>query len=416
MELVNHLHRFCDGMQDVRQLCNCHAKIQTQVPGSSTHIHCYMRLLQVDERGGQTMKLLFTYFVPSGGIETLNRLRCRALQLAGIECHALYLWNGAGRQNMTDIAHFVTNDDNEIRTVLAAGNYDAIIVTCDHLMLQRLRELGYSGPLLYEAQGLGSYEQANATLETASHFIRMHAQGAISPPTSHLMQLFQAYLPETPKFYVQNMVDTDRFTYQDAQWLNPSGAPVLGWIGRLETNKNWRLFIEIAAELKNNHPLLQIWMFEDANIFEPGEREAFSKLVHELRLMPGLVLRSNVPHDHMSHYLSAIGDSGGMLISTSYVEGFGYAVAEAMSCRCPVLSTDSDGVRNFIDHRRTGVFFVTRSAAEGVKEAELLIKDREQTEQIRTLAQQHVRLHFSPKRYAADIVNIMAALGLHPYV
>ncbi|MBW7457161.1 glycosyltransferase family 4 protein [Paenibacillus sepulcri] len=361
------------------------------------------------------MKLLFTYYVPSGGIETLNRLRCRALRMVGIEAHALYLWDGAGRQNMAEVSHFITNDDNEIRNVLAAGNYNAIVVTCDHLMLQRIRGLGYTGALLYEAQGLGTREQASGTLAFASLFIRLYAQAAISPPTSHLMELFQAHLSDIPRFYVQNMIDTDRFTYQHAQWLNPSGAPIVGWIGRLEANKNWRLFLSIAAALKMKNPLLQIWMFEDAFIFEPGEREAFNNLVHELHLAPNLVVRSNVPHDHMPLYLSAIGDSGGMVISTSFIEGFGYAVAEAMSCRCPVLSTDSDGVRTFIEHNRTGKFFMSRTVEEGVREAGLMMKNRAHTEQMREQAQQHIRSHFSLARYAADMVNILVALGLRAY-
>lgn len=359
------------------------------------------------------MKILFTYFIASGGVETLNRLRCRALRQVGIEAHVLYLWDGAGRQNMADISHFITNDDNEMRTVLAAGHYDAIIVTCDHLMLQRIRGLGYSGVLIYEAQGLGTREQASGTLAFASQFIRLYAQAAISPPTTHLMELLQTYLSGVHPFYVQNLIDTEKFTYTPASWLNPSGSLILGWIGRLEHNKNWPLFLQIAASLSHGRDNLQIWMFEDANITEPGEREKFNQTVHDLGLQSILTLRSNIPHDHMPHYLSTIGDSGGMLLSTSFIEGFGYAVAEAMSCGCPVLSTDSDGVRSFIDHNRTGKFFMT--VDEGVREANALIDNRPVTDNIRAQAKQHIYNHFSFARYAADIVNIMAALGLRPY-
>jgi glycosyltransferase involved in cell wall biosynthesis len=316
---------------------------------------------------------------------------------------------------MADIPHFITNNDGEIQKVLADNQYDAIIVTCDHLMLQRLRGIGYQGPLIYEAQGLGSYEEARSTLEFAAKFIRKYARAAISTPTSHLMVLFQSYLSDFPRFYIQNMVDTGRFVHIGAMGLNPSGKPILGWIGRLEKNKNWRLFLEISAALKKQRPDLQIWMFEDANISEPGERAKFNELVRELNLMKDLTIRSNIPHDHMPHYLSVIGDSGGFLLSTSFAEGFGYAVAEAMSCRCPVLSTDSDGVRHFIDHNRTGKFFKTRSVSEAVREASELMDNRELTERLRVQAEQHIRTHFSPSRYAADIVNIMVALGLRPY-
>ncbi|MBO7744779.1 glycosyltransferase family 4 protein [Paenibacillus sp. MWE-103] len=357
------------------------------------------------------MKLLFTYFIPSGGIETLNRLRYHALGAAGIEVHALYLWNGAGTQNMAGIPHFVTNNDFEILEVLRNG-YDAVVVICDHLMLQRLRGLGYGGPLIYEAQGLGTKEQAEGTLAFASAFIRMYAQGVISPPTSHLMDIFQRYLGDFPRFYVQNMIDTGQFSHRPSPWLNPDGDPIVGWIGRLEANKNWPLCLRIAARLAAEKPNLRLWLFEDATISEPGERERFVALVRELGLEPNLVVRSNIPHSHMPHYLSAIGDSGGLLLSTSYAEGFGYAVAEAMSCRCPVVSTDSDGVRCFIDHDRTGKFFRSGGVDEAVSEARTLMNDRALAERIRDEAQLHVRQHFSLGRYAADIVNVLTALGL----
>jgi glycosyltransferase involved in cell wall biosynthesis len=359
------------------------------------------------------MKLLFSYFVPSGGIETLNRLRCRALRQVGIDCHLLYLWDGAGRQNLTDIPYFITNDDTEIRALLSRERYDAIIATCDHLMLQRLRGLGHAGALLYEVQGLGGVEQARGTLAFASQFIRMYAQGAISPPTSHLMELFQTFLHDFPRFYVQNMIDAQRFTYVDAKWLNPEDGPILAWIGRLEKNKNWPLFLRIGSSLRKHIPELRLWMFEDANISEPGERERFSQLVHELGLLERITMRSNVPHDQMPHYLSAVGDSGGMLVSTSYIEGFGYAVAEAMSCRCPVLSTDSDGVRSFIEHNRTGKFFAAQSVNGAVNEALAYIYNRPFTELVRQQAEQHIRAHFSGERYTADMRNVLAAIGLH---
>ncbi|MBM7569256.1 glycosyltransferase family 4 protein [Paenibacillus sacheonensis] len=359
------------------------------------------------------MKLLFTFFVPSGGIETLNRLRYHALGAAGIEAHALYLWPGAGQQNMSGIPHFVTNNDSEIKNVLEAGQYDAVVVICDHLMLQRLYGLGYRGPMLYEAQGLGTREQAASTLAFASMFIRMYARGVISPPTSHLMELFQQHLSDFPRFYVQNMIDTQQFTHQSAPWLNPTGAPILGWIGRLENNKNWQLYLRIAAELAAERPDILLWMFEDATISEPGEREKFYALVHELNLGSRLVIRSNIPHNHMPYYLSAIGDSGGMVLSTSYAEGFGYAVGEAMSCRCPVLSTDSDGVRCFIEHNRTGKFFYSRSIEEAVTEAKEYLYSRPLANLISLQAQQHIQTHFSLARYAADIRNVMAAIGVH---
>lgn len=146
------------------------------------------------------MKILFTYYIPSGGIETLNRLRCQALRQRGIEAEQLYLWDGAGKQNIRDIPTYFMNDQQQLAGLVHARQYDAIVVTCDHFMLERLRGGGYPGTLIYEAQGLESVEAANSTLEFASMFVRSHAQGVIAPPTSSdaaLSEIFRR-LPPLP--------------------------------------------------------------------------------------------------------------------------------------------------------------------------------------------------------------------------
>lgn len=45
------------------------------------------------------MKLLLVFSTPSGGMETLNRIRSRALAASGVDCHVLYTNGGSGLQN-----------------------------------------------------------------------------------------------------------------------------------------------------------------------------------------------------------------------------------------------------------------------------------------------------------------------------
>lgn len=341
----------------------------------------------------------------------MNRLRCQALRRIGFEGHLLYLRNGSGRQNITDIPLFITDRDDELVSVLQANNYDAIVTICNHVMLQRLRELGYTGPLIYEAQGLGMLDQARLTLSNATMYIKLYACAAITNETRHLMELFDTYLHDFPRFYIQNIVDTELFRYQPSPWLNPSDQPVLGWIGRIEHNKNWRLFLQIGHALLHRYPNLQLWMFEDANLYEADERTQFDSMVQQLGIGNRLIVRSNVPHTQMPLYLSAIGDSGGILISTSVVESFGYAAAEALSCRCPVLSTDSDGIRSSIIHNVTGKFF-SGAVNEAVQEAVELMENKPLRHAIQEQGEQFIRATYPPDRYITDFNQILIALGI----
>jgi glycosyltransferase involved in cell wall biosynthesis len=108
----------------------------------------------------------------------------------------------------------------------------------------------------------------------------------------------------------------------------------------------------------------------------------------------------------MADYFSMIGDSGGLYLSTSKVEGFGYAVIEAMSCRCPVLSSDSDGVKAFITHDHTGKFYGNGNIGSAVNQALELVNNLELRNQIISNALSHLSI-FSLEAYALEFIKIL---------
>ena len=102
------------------------------------------------------MNLLFVYYVPSGGVETLNRQRCRAFRRYGIRGHCLYFNDGAGLQNnYSDLPVVVTSNDIVIKQMLDKNNYQAIVIVSAYESLQKFRLLGYTGKLILEIQGYG---------------------------------------------------------------------------------------------------------------------------------------------------------------------------------------------------------------------------------------------------------------------
>lgn len=353
------------------------------------------------------MNVLFVYYVPSGGVETLNRQRCRVLREYGISGHCLYYQWGAGMQNATDFPVYVTRDDIALKHILDSGNYRAVVVTTDHASFERLRLLGYAGKLILEIQGYGPKEVARAQLTSAVPVVNAHASALLNPNTPHIAALFRELFPHIPQFHFNNCFDAGTFTYRlGAKPPNP----IVAWMGRIEDNKNWREFLHIGHRLTDHYPDLQLWMFEDPNISIPGEREQFARLIAELGLGQRLTVRANVPHADMQHYLSAVGDSGGLLLSTSKVEGAPYGILEAMSCRCPVLTTDSDGVSTSVYHNATGKFYVLGDIAHAVAEARAWMDDAILRENIRNAAQQHVQAGFNQHLYAHHFIHMLNSI------
>ncbi|MFJ7309428.1 glycosyltransferase family 4 protein [Peribacillus frigoritolerans] len=356
------------------------------------------------------MNILFVYFIPSGGVETLNRHRIVALKKKNIQCHFLYYNKMRELVNNHEGTTFITNNDNEIRKILKDGNYSAVILTSDYNGLHRFRKLGYRGKLFLEIQGLGSQDIAKSELKKAIPLVVRYGDGILSSKTPHIMKILDDFAPSCPRFIINNCFDTSKFSYIPAQ---KSNHVIIAWIGRIEDNKNWKEFLQIGYNLINGYNAnIKLYMFEDNTLSNSIERQRFQQLIAHLNLEKSLTIFSNIPNDKMAEYYSVIGDSGGFLCSTSKVEGFGYAIVEAMSCRCPVLTTDSDGVKNSIIHNQTGKFYRIGNTIEAVKEATELMENDQLREHIRSTALDHIKLQFNLEQYSQQFINMLESVGV----
>jgi glycosyltransferase involved in cell wall biosynthesis len=347
-------------------------------------------------------KVLFIFYLPSGGMETLNRQRCKALTSKGIECHLLYLQSGTGMQNISNIPMYITNNDSEIKQILT-NNFDAIILCSDYPLLQRIRNLGYNNKIIFEIQGLGSYKDAEKILTHAKTNVLKYSNGLLYPKTPHLITLIESIYPDHPKYCFHNCFDPSEFGYQP---LTKMSYPVVGWVGRLELNKNWDDFLLFALRYIKVKPHTKFWMFIDDTLSNPHEKTRFYKLLDRYKLTNSVHVHANIPHKKMADFFSIIGDSGGFLLSTSKVEGFGYAVIEAMSCRCPVLTSDSDGVKAFIIHDQTGKFYQNGNIGSAVTQALDLVNNIELRKRIINNALDHLSL-FNLESYALEFMKIL---------
>lgn len=350
------------------------------------------------------MKILFTFYIPSGGVETLNRHRALALKEAGYTCHFLYLVNAAGLQNVKDTKIFVTNDNEEIKALLHTEDYDLIVVCSDYLFLQRIRSFGYKGKIIFEIQGFGT--EIEELVNVGKRNIISYSDAVISPLTPHLTTLIDKYFPSMKKYYFHNCIDIKTFTY--IKMPKPKNT-IIGWVGRIEDNKNWRYFLRISAELKKTYPNLKVWIFHDPDLSEKSEQKKLNKVISQLNI-DNLDMFSNVPNRKMPEYYSMIGDSGGFLCSTSKVEGFGYAVLEAMSCSCPVVTTDSDGVKSFVTHNVTGKIIPQNKVRKAVKEARELINNESIRNQMKEDALKMVENKFTLKQYQLNFKKMVEDL------
>lgn len=355
------------------------------------------------------MKILYHFVIPSGGMETLNRHRFWALLDGGSDSAFHYCFPGAGLGNAAGIPVFVGHGPDELRRALFSDQYDALVVTTVFEHLGLVRELGYRNPVVFEIQGFGSVERAREQMALARPHVEQFADAVMVPPAPHLIGLAKEMWPRKPLYTMPVPFDLKRFRYR------PKGAsfpPIVAWIGRIEANKNWREFLLAGREILSRTGNVRLMMFADLSLAPEAERAEFGRALHGLGLAPHTELYSNVRNRMMPDFLSAVSDSEGALLATSRVESVHYGILEAMACRCPVVTSDSDGVRQSVIDGRTGLYYQLGSPAEAARAVLRLLEDPALRRKVTEEALRHLERHFSPERFRTSFLGMLKDLGV----
>jgi glycosyltransferase involved in cell wall biosynthesis len=120
-------------------------------------------------------------------------------------------------------------------------------------------------------------------------------------------------------------------------------SPCIAIIGRLETQKGHRYFLDAAAEVLKHVPDARFWIIGAGSLEDDLRRR-----VEQLRLNDSVEFlgqRSDIPHllEHID-----------VLASASIWEGFPTVILEAMAAGVPVVATDVSGSRELVRDGITG--------------------------------------------------------------
>ncbi|BBI35003.1 glycosyltransferase family 4 protein [Cohnella abietis] len=359
------------------------------------------------------MKVLFVFILPSGGVDTLNRLRYKALLPVGIFSHFLYFQRGSGSSSLPpEVPVFYASDPLAIQHILNFYSFDVIVVTSFFIQVPLFRQLGFTKPILFEIQGFGLQENARHNLIEAQPYLNDNVNAIIYPKTPHIGALLQELYTHKPKFAFSNPFDPDSFVSPLPAPL--SSYPPLAWIGRLEDNKNWRDFLRIGAEVIKLIPSVRLWMFSDPELALPGETEELFQWSIGLGLTTRITHFYNVPHDQMPSHYEQIALSGGVLCMTSKAEGAPYVALEALNCGCPIVTSDSDGVKSAIIDEVTGLYYDHGDIVGAAEQIVRLMTTEKLRRNLVNAGKKHVRSDFSMEKYAYQFSDMLIAVGVHP--
>lgn len=343
------------------------------------------------------MKLLFLYQICSfGGVETVLRNRAVGLARSGHEPRVVLLQDLGGRDVFAGVDDVeIEPSEDRLRELLDDDTLD-VVSTIDT-------------PSVYPLISSSRFRGCVASEIHSNNFANMGYLERIGASPARLLVVPSVYEGDLirreypavvaaglPIRVVPNPVDSAAFRF--APPGSPGPVPLLAWVGRLEEQKNWRHFLELAAAVARRRSRTEFLVVggvaaSDAVKKEFRERVAALDLMGRLRWIPWLA------YGRMPALYSAVAASGGCLVPTSSFEPFGMSALEAMACRCPVVAARSGGLAELVDDGRTGLAFEVDDTDGAVRQVLRVIDDAGLRAALTNGASEAVET-----RYSADVV------------
>ncbi|WP_342514752.1 glycosyltransferase family 4 protein [Sporosarcina sp. FSL K6-1522] len=179
---------------------------------------------------------------------------------------------------------------------------------------------------------------------------------------------------------IYNGVDLDQFSFQP---LPSRKIFNVGILARLSKEKNHRLFLTIANELRDMEQVV----FHIAG--DGPEREFIEKEITNLQLHHKINMLGQLadPYDFICKM--------DLLLLTSFREVFPMVVIEAMATGTPMMSVDVGGIKEAVVDQETGILISRHSEKEFAENIMLLLDNEELRQSLRSTARQKVEESFS---------------------
>ncbi len=190
---------------------------------------------------------------------------------------------------------------------------------------------------------------------------------------------------------IYNGVDLDQFSFQPQQSQETFN---IGILARLSKEKNHKLFLTIANELKD----MEHFTFHIAG--DGPERDFVEKEMKNLKLSHKVKVLGQVsnPYEFICNM--------DLLLLTSFREVFPMVVIEAMATGTPIVSVDIGGIKEAIVDHETGILISHHSEKEFAEKIMLLHDNEDLRQDLGSTARKKVEKSFSLSTMIHSTLNI----------
>lgn len=178
-------------------------------------------------------------------------------------------------------------------------------------------------------------------------------------------------------------------------------------IGRLIERKGIDILVNAIARLRSSMPEINLVV-----VGTGPEKPRLLEIIKQNGLEGNITFYESVPNDELIDYYSS---SKVFVLPTvtdwkGETEGLGVVLLEALSCKTPVVGTDTGGIPDIIKDNETGLL-VKEKDVDGLAEAiKKLLNDEQLREKLANRGYEYARSMFNPEKISSEFLDIYKGL------
>jgi glycosyltransferase involved in cell wall biosynthesis len=347
------------------------------------------------------MRVVFVYkYLTVGGVEAVLRARLEGLPALGIDAQAWFLVDGEGRTLFHGLeARTHVGPPAQLNAYLDATPTDVVSSIDTEEILPLFEHAERRERLIVEVH--------SPYLENLEYLRRLN-RGRVAVffvPSRHQGEVARKRLGAGAQIRVVPNPVRSIFCEEPEPFQPRPPRPIIAWIGRLDSLKNWKGFLALARGLLRSGEDVEFWMVGDppggggeAELLRAASRAG---VLRRLRWFWGF------PHERMPTLFDAVRESGGVVVSTSRGESFGMAMAEAMARECAVVAPALGPFPEYVAHAENRMLYPARSVGRAVAAVQAFLREPELRRQCGRRARDNIlRLH-CPERAVGELVGAL---------
>jgi len=175
---------------------------------------------------------------------------------------------------------------------------------------------------------------------------------------------------------------------------------LVGMIAHLADHKGHKYLIRAAKILREKAPKIKIIIVGEGPMRIELTKEVLDSGVEDIVFFLGF--REDIPR-----LLSSLD----LFVLSSYLEGLGSIILDAMACRLPVVATRVGGIPEVVSHGQTGLLVPARSPSALAKAVLKLYNDRQLASRLGQQGYEVVHRKFSAESMAGKMIRLYEKLA-----